>query len=782
MKNIGISVCFAICSIAMSAQNFPEQWQIDEPNHLLTIGGVEDAGLFNVNNIDTIYLQFASSNWYTTLTSNYQSGTELAATLTYHGIAYPQVGVTFKGQTSYQQVNSQKKSFNIRMDAFVDGQELEGYDVLNLNNCFGDQTFLREFIYLTTIRNYVPAAKAAFVELVINGSSWGLYPMIEQIDGHFTKEWFLSKDGSRWRADSPTGTGGGGGGGGGPQWGDGTAALNYLGTTASTYQQYYTLKSSTVDNPWQNLINTADVLNNTTTANLPNVLPSVLDVDRTLWYLACENVFADDDSYIMKGKMDYYLYWEIETGRMVPMEYDGNSVLTQNALNWSPFYHADNVNYPLLNKILSVPEYRQRYLAHMRTIITEEINTIINSGILASWKTILDSHVQNDPKKIYTYAQFVSGVTTLHNNLQTRRNNIMNNTEVNQTSPVITAVTMTSNAGLWMNPTTNESVNIRVAATATDGIHHITLYYSFQSVGNFTKTEMFDDGSHNDGAASDGVYGAEIPGTIAGTMVRFYVEAIRNNTARTAAYMPAGAEHDVFYYRINPAWAASTDIVINEIMADNLLTANDEAGENEDWIELYNRGNSSVDLSGYFITDNDWNLTKWEIPSGTVLQADQYLILWADEDSNDGAYHTNFKLAKSGETLTLLNGNNEIADQLVYTEQTEDVGLARVPNGTGPFVQQAPTFAANNVATTPISVSEELDEALKLYPNPCRDQLIIQSKEALSNIEIRDMNGRLVMQQNTANVLDVSTLAAGVYLVKVTDRKNTSLISSVVKQ
>ncbi|MDD8027645.1 MAG: hypothetical protein PHI34_14175 [Acidobacteriota bacterium] len=39
-------------------------------------------------------------------------------------------------------------------------------------------------------------------------------------------------------------------------------------------------------------------------------------VDRALWFLACENVFDDEDSYIWKGGTDYYIYWEVETGRI----------------------------------------------------------------------------------------------------------------------------------------------------------------------------------------------------------------------------------------------------------------------------------------------------------------------------------------------------------------------------------------------------------------------------------------------------------------------------------
>lgn len=50
------------------------------------------------------------------------------------------------------------------------------------------------------------------------------------------------------------------------------------------------------------------------------------------------NYFADDDSYVNKGGMDYYVYWEIETDRITPLEYDGNSCMDALQANWSPFY------------------------------------------------------------------------------------------------------------------------------------------------------------------------------------------------------------------------------------------------------------------------------------------------------------------------------------------------------------------------------------------------------------------------------------------------------------
>jgi spore coat protein CotH len=768
-----------LTSIFSFAQSLPHHWTLDEQNHQLHIGDRIESGIFNVEAIDTIYLEFASANWFNIMTNNFNSGAELSGTLTYQGDDYEQVGVSFKGQTSYSQTNGEeKKSFNIRMDAAVAGQDLDGYDVLNLNNCFDDPSFLREFIYLYLIRHEIPAANAAFVELVINGESWGLYPMVEQIDGGFINEWFLSNDGSRWRADVAT-TQGGPGGPGGPQWGDGTAALNYLGNDIADYQEYYTLKASTQSDPWTDLVHTCDVLNNTAAGELMTEMPLVLDVDRTLWFLACENVFGDDDSYIFKGKMDYYLYWEAETGRMVPIEFDGNSVLVTESANWGVFYHADDVDYPLLNKLLAVPSYRQRYLAHYRTIISELVDPALSSAIIESFGDVIDPHVAADTKKLYTYNQFVSGVTTLNASLQTRRNLVMSNTELNTIGATITDVILHSQSGDWQPPIANEVVEVTATVSSPDGIDYVTLYYSDELVGNFIQVPMLDDGNSNDGESNDGVFGASIPGMALGKVVRFYIEAIEANTAKTASYLPVGAEHDVFYYHITAAMAANTDIVINELMASNISTSVDEQSQSEDWIELYNRGTAAIDLTNYHITDNGWNLTKWQIPAGTIIEPNSYLILWADEDILDGTMHTNFKLSSDGETLTLVNSIGEIADITTFGEQQTDMGFARQPNGFGDFLIQSATFSSNNSI---VQISEvEHAESIHAFPNPFRDLVQVQSKEMIDAIEIFTTSGEVVATSAFKRSIQTNNLCSGIYLMKVVLHDGTVVNFRMVK-
>lgn len=759
-----------VSATIVHAQNLPSEYRLLTDIHQINVGGDTESGLYKQTEIKTIYLDFSQSNWWNLLTANYTNGTDIPATMTLDGIVYNQVGVAFKGQTSYSQVNGQKKSFSIKTDSFIAGQTCQGYKTFNLNNCFDDPTFLREFMYLHMICKHIPAAKVAFVHLIINGESWGLYPSVQQMNGDYLKEWFESNDGTLWRADSPTGTvGGGPGGGGGPNWGDGTAALNYLGPDTLTYKSYYTLKSTTSATPWDDLVVTCDKLNNTTVANLPAVLPDYLDIDRTLWFLACENAFGDDDSYIFKGKMDYYTYWEVETGRMVPLEYDGNSVLVTESQNWGPFYHANNVNYPLLNKLMQVPAYRQRYLAHLRTVISELLNATAISDFIDYYSAFIDAEVQADTKKLYTYQQFTSGLTSLENMVTTRRNLLNSNAEVNTVGATISATSMTAPTGVWQDPVAGETVNVTTQVVTPDGIFLVNLYYSDQVVGNFTQVQMFDDGAHNDGSSSDGIYGASIPGMTAGSLVRFYIEAIENNTAQTRSYDPVGAEHNVYYYLVQAAWAPTTDIVINEIMASNSTTMADESGEYDDWIELFNRGTSLIDLTGWHLTDNPQNLDKWPLANGTLIAPNSYVIVWADENAAQGTMHANFKLSSAGETVTLLNGDGMIADQIEFTQQQTDMGLARVPNGTGPFVIQEPTFNANNTVTM---IVEADDSGVSIFPNPAQDRVYSRftSSRDAGEILIRDTQGKLVLQQfmsggNRLISLDISQFSPGIYQV-----------------
>ncbi|MFH0760217.1 MAG: CotH kinase family protein [Bacteroidota bacterium] len=610
-KTLLVLILFVILPVTGSrlvAQKLPKNMHYSEDSTRLQTKGLPTKGLYDENQLLSIYLEFDYPGYWDSLLINHDKGIDCKATMKVNGKSYDGVGVRFKGMTSYMMTgDSQKKSFNISVDFTHDSLDLMGYKTLNLHNGSEDPTMMREILYQHLIRNYVPTTSGCVVRLYINNEYWGVYSHIQQINSEFIKEWFLSNKGSRWRADSDNGfpmegpggpmgdslfggrppgrspfggdpgkmdsimraggpgrmppmrgfgpggpgdrdslggPGGPGGPGGGGGFGNGTSGLNYLGSDTSEYQKYYTLKSSKQENPWEDLVKVSDKLNNTPLENLEDSLSAYLDIDRTLWMLACENIFLDDDGYVFKGGMDYYLYFEPESGRMTTLQYDGNATMNAWHYDWSPFMNENNENYPLLNRIMKVPTLRQRYLAHVRTVIEESLDPDVVNQLVDTYASLIRNDIAEDTKKLYSTQEFEEGIPEIKEFIVKRKAFLLADEEVGKTGVAI---------GKVAHQTQGKDCPVDVSAimNKTDHIGEMNLWYSTGLVGKFSKIRMYDDGKHQDNQSGDGVYGASIPVFQEKTVVRYYVEAIAGDKAGTATYSPAGAEHDVYVYNVH---------------------------------------------------------------------------------------------------------------------------------------------------------------------------------------------------------------------------------------
>ena len=743
----------------MISQSLPAQWRKSDDGKYLIAGDQATDGLYDVSTVEEVRLYFAQTNYWTLLTQNYSKKVDIPCTLKYKDITLDSVGVRFKGQTSYSMNNTQKKSFSISTDAFKD-QKLMGYENLNLNNAFQDPSFMREVLYYQLIKKHTLAVKANFVKVYLNDVYWGIYLNVQQQNKDFLQEWYESNDGINIRADVPDGTttGGGPGGGGGAQWGDGTAAVNYLGTDTTLYKKYYTLKSSDANNnPWQELVNASYVLNKSGAA-LETEAPKYFDIDKILWHLACEIAFGDDDSYVYKGKMDYYLYQDAETQRWTSYDYDANSTLLTAHITWSPFYNETKVNYPLLNKLLAVPAFRQRYLAHMRTIIDELLDETQANNLIAQYDALINAGVMSDTKKGTTNAAYTSELTVLKNFIKNRKASLLSNAEVKVSGPVISNSEYRINGSTASRVVTGDEVKIVTNVSFADGIQQVNLLYCNGFSGRFATLTMTDDGQNGDATANDGQYTAIMPEFETGSLIRFYIEAIGNNTPKTRTYYPAGAEHHVMIYTIEAKSVTEKTIVINEFMASNTGVILDDNNETEDWIELYNTTSNAIDMSGFFISDSKDNLTKFEFASGTTIPANGYLIVWADEDKTQGTLHANFKLTASGESIYLIDKSKLILDSLTFGQQTANKSAARIPNGTGPFVIGEHTFGKNNNNSTAVDDQKYAD--LKIYPNPSDGNITIENTlDQNIKAQIYLSNGNLL------NNIEIPSNSQTVYLL-----------------
>jgi len=136
-----------------------------------------------------------------------------------------------------------------------------------------------------------------------------------------------------------------------------------------------------------------------------------------------------------------------------------------------------------------------------------------------------------------------------------------------------------------------------------------------------------------------------------------------------------------YAYTLDPAAIASS-VHLTEFMAGNNKTIRDNDGELSDWLEIHNYGAQSLNLSGWYLTDNAANLTKWRFPAGVTMPANSYLLVWASDKNrtNPAApLHANFKLSKSAGTFLglIYSDGATVVSAFSYPQQFDDVSYGR---------------------------------------------------------------------------------------------------------
>ncbi|MDW8311017.1 MAG: lamin tail domain-containing protein, partial [Verrucomicrobiales bacterium] len=153
-------------------------------------------------------------------------------------------------------------------------------------------------------------------------------------------------------------------------------------------------------------------------------------------------------------------------------------------------------------------------------------------------------------------------------------------------------------------------------------------------------------------------------------------------------------------YRVALSAAATTSVVINEFMADNVSAFADPQGQFDDWLELHNLTDAPVDLTGRYLSDRATNPRKWPFPPGTVIPPNGFLIVWADENGNDTpGLHANFKLSKEGEEILLVDtdaNQNQVLDWIVFGAQQTDTSYGRSAADADVWTFMTPTPGAPN--------------------------------------------------------------------------------------
>lgn len=249
--------------------------------------------LYEPTALRTLFLDFENRDWEAELQDFHGTDVEVPCTLTVDGKKYPNVGVHFRGMSSYMGVPAgYKRSLNLSMDFADKKQKLYGHRTLNLLNSHEDASMMSTVLYAHIARKYMPAPMANFVKVVINGESWGVYVNAEQFNKELVKENFQTDRGARWKVRGNPGARGG---------------LEYFGDNVADYKRVFQIKSTDSEKSWKALINLCRVLNQTPPEKLEEALRPILDVDSLLWFLALDVALINGDGYWVRSS-DYSLY------------------------------------------------------------------------------------------------------------------------------------------------------------------------------------------------------------------------------------------------------------------------------------------------------------------------------------------------------------------------------------------------------------------------------------------------------------------------------------------
>ncbi len=716
---------------------------------------------FNVDVVHKVEITFFDENWDHILDSLASDGAgtgsgtgRILADVIINGTELDSCGVRYKGNSSMD-TTSNKNPFNIDLNYVISGQEYQGKDKIKLANCFTDPSMVREALTYELANLYMDGPRASFVALYINDEYRGIYTNTESVDNEFLSKHYGSSNNPFFKCDPETFD----------IYGD-NSNLAYHPDSVD-YELLYDMKSDYGYEALQDLTYQLE--------HEPATVGDYLDVDRALWFLAVSSAYVHNDGYTAFGH-NFYVYkmdngkwsiviWDVNMSfggllwdgtNLLPLGFD--ALATQD-----PFLHDDAVDFrPLIAQLLSNPKYRRMYVAHYKTIVAETISNNHYLNRAEAMHDLISPFVETEPYSHYPFDDFN---TNLYDNvgfwfdlrpgleeLMDAREPYLNGlTEFGYTQPTINPITV--------SPAEPAPYTVATFTTSITDANLVQFNYRYNEFDYFLTQTMYDDGAHGDGSAGDGVYGVEIP--ILATDLEYYIYA---ENPQAGKFSPLRAAYE--YYTLVPR----KGLVINELSANNATIAADEDGDYDDWIELYNNSDETIDLEGYHLSDDAGDMSKWTFPAVSIAPG-EYIILWADRDTVDATdLHTNFRLSAGGEVISLSDADEQLLDQVDFAEQYEDITYGRFENGIGAFDYLYPTFNAEN--TAPVGLEEEVKEIpiLSAYPNPAQHQVTVNYNMAQTTvIRLYSVTGRLMLEQAIAdqtNVeLDISNLVAGLYII-----------------
>ncbi|MBC8490296.1 MAG: CotH kinase family protein [Bacteroidetes bacterium] len=674
------------------------------------------------------------------------------------------VGFRLRGNTSRW---AAKKSFKVSFNKFEPGRKYYGLEKLNLNGEHNDPSVIRAKLCWDLLREFdIPAPRSNHVLVYINNNYYGLYINVEHIDEEFVDSRFGNQDGNLYKCLWP-------------------ADLDYLGSNPDLYKftagerRAYALKTNVLQDDYSDLAHFIDVLNNTPDEQLVCELDKVFNIYDYLKIIAVDIFTGNWDGYIY-NKNNFYLYHNTQTGKFEYIPYDPDNTYgidwfgrdwgTRNIYDWQQ--HGGEVR-PLYTRLISNSKLKDQFSFYLNKLITEYTDENLFFPRMDEIKEKITPYVEVDPYYTldygYTisdfhnsYIQALGGHVTygLKPYIQIRNSTAIEQLILNSINPVIKYI---GNRKLFIG----QNLWVRAYVEDEDTNPEVKLVYTI-NYGSSQFKFMYDDGEHFDGEEGDKIYGGVILDIPVNTTIKYRISA----------------EDNFGYYSIMPCSPVIVELLeseepalyINEFMASNDSTIADEYGEYDDWIEIYNGDEEQVWLGDKYLSDNLQNPDKWQMPD-INLEPGDFILIWADNDPEQGANHTDFKLDIDGEEIGIFDAENTgffFIDTITFGQQITDVSFGREPDGGYEWIFYIiPTPGYSNVTGSIVEIFNS-DNLIKVYPNPVNNGIVYFDKSL--NFQLFNSVGQLIARGTKVRSIDVHCLNKGIYFIVTDEGVNIKLM------
>lgn len=408
-----------------------------------------ETALFDHSRIISVNIIMDPNDWQDML-DNAASEEYYKCDAVVNGTAFYNVGIRPKGNTSLSSIvndpTTDRYSFKLEFDKYVEGQTCFGLDKLVLNNNYADTTNMKEAIAYDMFA-YLGADSSLYnyAQISVNGDYWGVYLAIEAVEDSFLLRNYGVKSGDLYKPDSmqmgggknnkggnftpperPDGdsndNNGGPGGGFGGFGSSGGCDLNYTDDDLDSYSEIWDAEVTDSSKASQKRVVAA-----LKAAAEGTDLDDYLDIDNLLKYMAAHTFAVNLDSLSGNMAHNYYLYESSGVINLIPWDYN----LSFGGMNSSD---SDAVNYAIdspfsgtqfFDKILENEEYLAKYHEYLRILSKEYVQGGVFQQTYERIRSQIDELVSTDPNAFYTYDEYDAAAQMLVRVVELRAESVL---------------------------------------------------------------------------------------------------------------------------------------------------------------------------------------------------------------------------------------------------------------------------------------------------------------------------------------------------------------------